>query len=134
MDELDYDNEIRQIIACKGEYEEKYGKKIPVVVAGGIFDREDSAACAGSGRRRCTDRQPFVATEECDASEAYKQAYIDAKEEDVQIIQSPVGMPGRALRNRFIRQVSRPVSRLRNVTTAWRNAIRQKCLTASQKR
>ena len=35
MDELDYDNEIRQIIACKGEYEEKYGKKIPVVVAGG---------------------------------------------------------------------------------------------------
>lgn len=47
----------------------------------------------------------FVATYECDASEAYKQAYIWAGEEDVQIVQSPVGMPGRALRNRFIQQV-----------------------------
>lgn len=43
----------------------------------------------------------FVATKECDAAEEYKQAYINAKKEDVQIIQSPVGMPGRALRNEF---------------------------------
>ena len=46
-----------------------------------------------------------MATEECDASPAYKQAYIQAKEEDIAIIQSPVGMPGRALRNAFIRRV-----------------------------
>ena len=46
----------------------------------------------------------FVATKECDASPAYKQAYINARQEDVQIIQSPVGMPGRALRNAFIKQ------------------------------
>ncbi len=45
----------------------------------------------------------FVATKECDAAEEYKQAYINAKKEDVQIIQSPVGMPGRALRNEFIK-------------------------------
>lgn len=48
-----------------------------------------------------------MATEECDASEAYKQAYINAKEEDVQIIQSPVGMPGRALRNALIERVEK---------------------------
>lgn len=45
----------------------------------------------------------FVATEECDASDAYKHAYLNANESDVQIIQSPVGMPGRAVRNEFIR-------------------------------
>ena len=47
----------------------------------------------------------FVATEECDASEAYKRAYIEAETSDIQIVQSPVGMPGRALRNEFIRHL-----------------------------
>ena len=47
---------------------------------------------------------------ECGASDAYKQAYIHAREEDIQIIQSPVGMPGRALRNEFIKNIERGVS------------------------
>ena len=47
----------------------------------------------------------FVATKECDASEAYKQAYVNAKEEDVCIIQSPVGMPGRAVHSSFLASV-----------------------------
>ena len=45
----------------------------------------------------------FVATNECDASKEFKQAYIDAKQEDVKIIKSPVGMPGRALYNNFVK-------------------------------
>ena len=44
----------------------------------------------------------FVVTEECDASDAYKQAYIKATEDDVKIIKSPVGMPGRAINNKFL--------------------------------
>ena len=48
----------------------------------------------------------FVATEECDASDAYKQAYINAKAEDITIVMSPVGMPGRALNNVFVQRVS----------------------------
>ncbi|HPU70250.1 MAG TPA: nitronate monooxygenase, partial [Coprothermobacter proteolyticus] len=44
----------------------------------------------------------FVATYECDASMEFKQAYINAKKEDVVIIKSPVGMPGRAIRNQFL--------------------------------
>lgn len=59
----------------------------------------------------------FVATKECDASPAYKQAYINARQEDVQIIQSPVGMPGRALRNAFIEQLDNsriPISKCYN--------------------
>jgi NAD(P)H-dependent flavin oxidoreductase YrpB (nitropropane dioxygenase family) len=47
----------------------------------------------------------FVTTEECDASEAFKQSYIDAREEDIEIIQSPVGMPGRAVHNSFLEKV-----------------------------
>ena len=49
----------------------------------------------------------FVATEECDAALAYKEAYISAKESDVTIVKSPVGMPGRALKNDFLEQVGR---------------------------
>ena len=59
----------------------------------------------------------FVATKECDAAEEYKQAYINAKKEDVQIIQSPVGMPGRALRNEFIKDLEKVTeNRSQNVT------------------
>lgn len=47
----------------------------------------------------------FVATEECDAAPAYKEAYINAEEKDIAIIHSPVGMPGRAIRNAFIKRM-----------------------------
>ncbi len=49
----------------------------------------------------------FVTTYECDASEKFKQAYIDSKKEDIVIIKSPVGMPGRAIRNKFIDDVNK---------------------------
>lgn len=107
LKKLDFDYEIREIIACTKEYGEKFNKKIPVIVAGGIFDREDIAHALELGADGVQMATRFVATEECDASDAYKQAYINAKEEDVQIIQSPVGMPGRAIRNHFIQQVER---------------------------
>lgn len=107
IDAIDYDEEIRQIIACKEEYEQRYERKIPVIVAGGIFDRKDIYHVLDLGADGVQIASRFVATKECDASEVYKQAYIDAKEEDVQIIQSPVGMPGRAIRNRLIKQVEK---------------------------
>ena len=103
LDTLDFDEEIRQIIECKKEYEEKFSGKIPVIVAGGIFDRSDIDHALELGADGVQIASRFVATKECDAAEEYKQAYINAKKEDVQIIQSPVGMPGRALRNEFIK-------------------------------
>jgi len=48
----------------------------------------------------------FVTTYECDAAIEFKQAYIDAKSEDIVIIQSPVGLPGRAIRNTFIDKIN----------------------------
>ena len=103
IDKLDYDQEIRDIIECKKDYEEKFQRKIPVIVAGGIFDRKDIEHVMKLGADGVQIASRFVATEECDASDAYKQAYIQAEKKKIQIIQSPVGMPGRALRNEFIK-------------------------------
>ena len=105
IENLDYDAEIKDIISCKKIYEEMFNTKIPVIVAGGIFDRQDIDHVINLGADGVQIASRFVATAECDASDAYKQAYIDARKEDIQIIQSPVGMPGRALRNDFIKNL-----------------------------
>ena len=101
---LDYDTEIRNIITLKQTYEEKYQTAIPVFVAGGMFTAEDVKHVLELGADGIQAATRFVATEECDASDAYKQAYVNASEEDVIIIKSPVGMPGRALENEFIQE------------------------------
>ena len=103
MEHMDYDSEIKEIISCAKTYEEKFKKHIPVIVAGGVFTHEDVMHCMELGADGVQVASRFVATEECDASDAYKHAYLNANESDVQIIQSPVGMPGRAVRNEFIR-------------------------------
>ena len=107
IDELDYDKEIKGIIECKKEYEDKYQRTIPVVVAGGIYDQQDIRHSLDLGADGVQIATRFVVTEECDASEAYKQAYLDAKKEDIKIVISPVGMPGRAIMNPFLETVGR---------------------------
>lgn len=107
IDELDYDEEIKKIIEFKKQYEEKYSCSIPVVTAGGIFDHEDILHALSLGADGVQIATPFVVTEECDASQAYKQAYLDATKEDVQIVISPVGMPGRAIMNPFLEEVKK---------------------------
>ena len=86
-------------------FEQKYGRKIPVIAAGGIYtgnDMYDIMAAGASGVQMGTR---FVTTHECDASDNFKQAYINAKASDIEIIRSPVGMPGRAIVNNFIDKV-----------------------------
>lgn len=103
--QLKYDEEICKIIETVREYENKFGKKIPVMVAGGIFDAEDIRHVRGLGADGVQIASRFVATQECDAHPAYKEAYIRAREEDIRIVQSPVGMPGRAVENKFLKEV-----------------------------
>lgn len=85
--------------------EELYGKQIPVIAAGGIYSGEDIYNIMSIGASGVQMATRFVATEECDASLEFKLAYINAKKEDIVITTSPVGMPGRALMNEFIRDV-----------------------------
>ena len=99
-----YDKEVRSIMEVIKTYEEKYQKHIPVVTAGGIYTHEDVKHQFELGAEGVQVATRFVTTEECDAPDAYKQAYINAKKEDIVITQSPVGMPGRAIRNRFLEE------------------------------
>lgn len=98
------DEEIKRIIEVVKGFEERYNKKIPVVFGGGVYTREDIDHCFDLGLDGVQMATRFVATEECDADINFKLAYVNAKKEDIQIVKSPVGMPGRAIRNDFIRR------------------------------
>lgn len=103
---LDFDKSVTDIISETKKYAEKYNKDIPVIVAGGVFDGNDIAHFIKLGANGVQMATRFVVTEECDASQAFKDAYINCKKEDIQIVKSPVGMPGRAIRNTFIEKSS----------------------------
>ena len=106
FDEPAYDKEVRGIIETVKSFAEKYKKHIPVITAGGIFDHKDVLHQFELGAEGVQAATRFVTTEECDADIAYKEAYINAKEEDIVIVKSPVGMPGRAIKNKFLERVA----------------------------
>lgn len=106
FDEPAYDKEMRGIIETVKSFAEKYKKHIPVITAGGIFDHKDVLHQFALGAEGVQAATRFVTTEECDADIAYKEAYINAKEEDIVIVKSPVGMPGRAIKNKFLERVA----------------------------
>lgn len=106
LSDQDYDKEIESIVGAVREVSKEAGVNIPVAVAGGVYDRSDYEHVKELGAGMVQLATRFVTTEECDADIAYKQAYIDAKQEDIVIIKSPVGMPGRAIHNAFIDRVN----------------------------
>ena len=93
---------VPQVVEAVKPLEDKAGRAIPVIAAGGVYTGEDIKKYMDLGASGVQMGTRFVATYECDADDRFKQAYIDAKQEDVTIIKSPVGMPGRALVNNFI--------------------------------
>ena len=103
--EESYGEEIKKIISTVKSYGEKYQVQIPVVVAGGIYDSEDVRKVMSLGADGVQVATRFVTTEECDADIRYKEAYINASKEDIQIVKSPVGMPGRAIINPMMKRV-----------------------------
>lgn len=107
IDEHRLEDVVPEVIEAVKPYEEKYGRKIPVIAAGGIFDGKDIAKFLKLGASGVQMATRFVATYECDASLEFKQAYVNAKKDDVIIINSPVGMPGRAIRNGFLEDVKK---------------------------
>jgi NAD(P)H-dependent flavin oxidoreductase YrpB (nitropropane dioxygenase family) len=81
-------------------------KKIPVIAAGGIYSGADIFQFMDLGAAGVQMGTRFVATHECDASLQFKKEYINCKKDDLTIIESPVGLPGRAIRNKFLDEVS----------------------------
>lgn len=93
---------IEQIIP----FRKKYDKDIPLIAAGGIYTGEDIFRFHQLGAAGVQMGTRFVATDECDADIRFKEQYINCKKEDIGIIKSPVGLPGRAIINNFLKEAS----------------------------
>jgi nitronate monooxygenase len=94
------------VIAELRPFEQKLGSIVPVIAGGGLYTGADIFRFLQLGALGVQMATRFVTTHECDASFAFKSAYIDSRKEDIVIIKSPVGMPGRAIRNQFIDDVA----------------------------
>jgi nitronate monooxygenase len=93
---------VPQIVDGLKPFEEVFRRQIPVIAGGGVYSGEDIYRIMDLGAAAVQMGTRFVATDECDADDAFKQAYVQCTAEDIGLIHSPVGMPGRAIRNTFI--------------------------------
>ncbi len=96
---------IQEVRLAIKPFEEKYKKNVPLIAGGGIFDSDDATRVLSAGATAVQMSTRFVATYECDVHKLFKEQYINAAKKDVAIINSPVGLPGRAIRNTFLRDV-----------------------------
>ena len=96
---------LQEVLTALEPFRQKYGRDIPVFVAGGIKNGAEMRRYTDAGAAGAQFATRFIATQECDADEGYKQALLHAKPEDITIVQSPVGMPGRALHSPLIQRV-----------------------------
>lgn len=96
---------LHEVLDALAPFKEKYGRDIPVFVAGGVKNGADMARYMNEGAAGAQFATRFITTAECDADVGYKQQLLDAKSEDIAIVQSPVGMPGRALHSPLIKRV-----------------------------
>ncbi|NDV25485.1 nitronate monooxygenase family protein [Desulfovibrio sp. JC010] len=100
------ENILPEVIKAVKPFEEKTGRTIPVIAAGGVYSGQDISKYLDMGAAGVQMGTRFVATHECDADEEFKQAYVNSTKEDMAIIQSPVGLPGRAVNNDFLQAVT----------------------------
>jgi len=105
------DKLVPAVIEAIEPFEQQFGKSIPVIAAGGIFSGADIAKFMRLGAQGVQMATRFVATYECDASPAFKEMYLKCRKDDLVIIDSPVGLPGRAIRNQFLEDVSAGVKK-----------------------
>ena len=94
-----------EVVSVIKPFEQYFNKNIPVIAAGGVYTGEDIYKYFKLGAQGVQMGTRFVATYECDASEEFKKAYIRCNKKDLVIIDSPVGLPGRAIRNRFLEEI-----------------------------
>ena len=104
---LHYEAEAARILEFVRGKAKEAGKPVPVVMAGGIYDRQDADPWLKLGMDGVQMATRFVTTWECDAAQAYKDAYLNAEKEDIVLVKSPVGMPGRAIRNAFLERAQK---------------------------
>ena len=99
------DEILPEVLAEVKPFEAQFGHDIPVFVAGGVYTGEDIAHYTKMGAAGAQLATRFIPTYECDASQTYKDVLLAANPEDVRIIHSPVGMPGRALATPLVQKL-----------------------------
>ncbi len=97
---------LEDVLAVVGPYEAKCDRPIPVIAAGGVYDGHDVRSMLDLGASGVQMATRFVATEECDAAPSFKEAYIRCTRDDLVVIDSPLGLPGRAIHNAFLEAVA----------------------------
>lgn len=98
---------VKDVLALTSEVNDKYGVNIPVIAAGGIFDGKDMAKFLKLGAEGVQIGTRFIATDECTAADEFKQLFVDSTEKDLVFIQSPVGMPAKVIKTKFLDEVLR---------------------------
>ena len=106
-EEFSLENLTKSISEYLKEVQEKYNFSIPLFVGGSVFGNEDFKKYRALGATGVQVGTRFIATEECDASDGFKEMIIDSTPDDIEVFISPVGMPGRGIRNSFIERVKR---------------------------
>lgn len=125
---------VREVREAIKPYEDAYEKKIPIAAAGGIYYSDEIKELLEIGADVVQLGSRFVATEECDAHINFKEAYIHSKEDGIGYVKSPVGMPGQAILNDFIKRVSferEKVTKCYNCLTPCNPATTQYCITSA---
>lgn len=104
--EYKLENIVADVIEEVKPFEQHYSKEIPVIAAGGVFTGADIHKFLQIGAKGVQMATRFVATHECDASLEFKEKFVNCKEGDIVLIESPVGLPGRAIKNTFLDDVT----------------------------
>lgn len=97
---------IPEVLAALRPFEEKFGRAIPLFCAGGVATGAEMARCTRLGAAGAQLATRFITTEECDAGQGYKDVLLAARPEDLRIIHSPVGMPGRAVNSPLVQRLA----------------------------
>ncbi|MGV8963062.1 MAG: NAD(P)H-dependent flavin oxidoreductase [Candidatus Saccharimonadaceae bacterium] len=96
---------VQETVAVIKPFEERFGIEIPVIAAGGIYTGTDMFNIMEAGASAVKMGTRFVTTHECDVSDAFKQNYLRATPQDITLIDSPVGLPGRVISNDYVRAI-----------------------------
>ena len=129
-----FDNNVLNVINEVKNFEKEFNKNIPVVVAGGVFTHEDMMKYLELGANGVQVATKFVATHECDAHINFKNAYVNCKKEDIELTISPVGMPGRAIKNKLtdtLKNQRIPITKCYNCLIPCKPATTPYCISSA---
>jgi NAD(P)H-dependent flavin oxidoreductase YrpB (nitropropane dioxygenase family) len=105
-EEFNLDQQLPKVLALLEGYEKEYNQKIPVFVAGGVQTGADIRKYIQMGAAGAQIGTRFITTNECDAAQEFKEEYLKAKSpDDIVVIQSPVGLPLRVLKTKFVKEI-----------------------------